>query len=197
VAAGEDYGLTMRIGEFANPTASLRIASTGTIPAGTVFALYGTTHTGSVGALGVWGHTSQETITVDYSNAAFVVAGTTATITLKTLASNRQKLAGIVVDPRTAFAGTAVSTMTCSVGSATSGNEDIYTGGTSLSVMQATESYSTGGMFSGRDLASPDASLAVVLSCTANTNFGNGAATVLTAGKLWVTLFTTSLADGS
>lgn len=133
--------------------------------------------------------------TVLYTDAAFRAASTTASITLTSLLSSRQKLCGLVMDPQTSFAGTGVSTMTCTIGSATGGNSAIYA--PALSVMQNTESYSVGGLFSGRDLATPDADLDVVLTCTANTNFGNGAATVLTAGKLWINVCKTNLPAGT
>ena len=60
--------------------------------------------------------------------------------------------------------------------------------------MQTTGSTSMGGVYSGRDLATPDASLNVVLHCTATgANFGNGSATVLTQGNVAVTVYTVTL----
>ena len=131
-----------------------------------------------------------------FRSAAFQVAGLTATKTLFSLASTRVKLCGATMDPQTAFVDASLSAMTCSLGSATSGNSAIYL--PSLNVMQTTVSTSLGGLFGGKDLATPDTNLAVVLTCTATgANFGTGAATNLTAGKIWITVFTTTLPPGS
>ncbi len=136
------------------------------------------------------------TYTVSYTDNAFKAASTAATETLFSLASSRQKLCGATLDPQTAFASGSISAMTCALGSATGGNSSIYL--SSLNMMQTTGSNSQGGLFSGRDLLSPDSSLAVVLTCTATgANFGNGSATNLSAGKAWVTVYTTTLPAGN
>jgi hypothetical protein len=136
------------------------------------------------------------TYTVAYTDSAFQSSGTTATETLLSLTSSRQKLCGAVNDPQVAFAGSGISTITCSLGSATSGNSGMYL--PSLNMMQTPESVSQGGLFSGRDLATPDSNLAVVLTCTATGgNFGTAGATSLTAGKAWITVYTTTLPAGN
>jgi hypothetical protein len=140
-----------------------------------------------------------KTYTVVYTDNAFKAAATTATKTLVTLPSARVKLCGASEDPRTAYAWTSTDagtpTMACSLGTATSGNAAVYV--PALDVMQTTESASYSGLRNGRDLSTPDTNLAVVLTCTAvGSNFGTGAATYLTAGKLWVTVYTTALPPG-
>jgi hypothetical protein len=136
------------------------------------------------------------TYTVTYTDSAFQGASTTATETLFSLASSRQKLCGAVNDPQVAFAGSGISAMTCSLGSATSGNSGTYL--PSLNMRQTSGSTSQGGLFSGRDLATPDSSLAVVLTCAATgANFGNGSTTNLSAGKAWITVYTTTLSAGN
>ena len=136
------------------------------------------------------------TYTATYTDSAFHVASTTATKTLFSLASSREKLCGAVIDPQVAFAGSGISGMTCSLGSATSGNSAVYL--PSLNMAQTTESVSQGGLFSGRDLAVPDSNLAVVLTCLATGgNFGTGGATHLTTGKAWITVYTTTLPAGN
>lgn len=146
------------------------------------------------------------TYTVQYSDAAFQVAGLKATETLLSLVA-RQKLCSATLDPQTAFAatandaGTSITGVTCSLGTATRNdagvdNEAVYL--PALNVMQTTESVSQGGVFSGRDLATPDSNLAVVVTCTATGgNFGTGSATKLSAGKLWITVGTVTLPAGS
>jgi hypothetical protein len=136
------------------------------------------------------------TYTVTYTDSAFHGASTTATETLFSLDSSRQKLCGAVNDPQVAFAGSGISAMTCSLGSPTSGNSAIYL--PALNMAQTTESVSQGGVFSGRDLSTPDSNLAVVLTCLATGgNFGTGGATNLTAGKAWITVYTTTLPAGN
>jgi hypothetical protein len=135
------------------------------------------------------------TYTLTYTDADFIVASTVASKKLFTLTA-RQKLLGAIIDPQVAFAGTAISAATCSVGSATSGSEEIYV--PALGIMQIAATASEGGLFSGRDLASPDADLDVVATFTATgANFGNGAATVLTAGKVWITVYAVTLPAGT
>jgi hypothetical protein len=145
-------------------------------------------HFSAVAAFGM------ETYTVDYTDAAFLVASTAASKTLVTLASSAVKLLGVSIRPQTAFAGTAITAITGSLGSATGGNEEIFLSVTDL--MQTTSSGSQGGLVSAQDLG--DSNLAVVLHATATgANFGNGAVTNLTAGKLWVTVLTYTLSAGS
>ena len=139
---------------------------------------------------------TSRTYTVSYTDNAFKVASMTATKTLFSLTSNRVKLCGASMDPRTAFADASLSGVVCSLGSATSGNSAIYL--PALNVMQTTRAASQVGLFGGKDLATPDTNLAVVLTCTATgANFGSGSATALTAGKLWITVSTSTLPPGS
>ena len=149
------------------------------------------------------------TYTVDYTDNAFKVAGTTATKTLTTLANARQKLCMLNRDPQVAFtdvplgidggpgSGT-ISAVTCSLGSATTSPDNSAIYAPALSVMQTTESYSSGGLWSGKDLATPDSNLSVVLTCkSTGGNFGSGSATTLTAGKIWITVGKMALPAGS
>jgi hypothetical protein len=122
---------------------------------------------------------------------AFKVASTAASKTVFTLATD-QKLMGLCLTPRTAFAGTGISAISCSVGTATGGNEAIYV--PLLDVMQTTGTKCVGGLYSGSDLATPDTNKAVVVYCTATgASFGNGAATVLTQGAVSVSIITVQL----
>ena len=139
------------------------------------------------------------TYTFSYTDNALKVASMTATKTLLTFTSARVKLCGASMDPQTSFAWTSTDggtpTMTCSLGTPTSGNAAIYL--PALNVMQTTESVSLGGLFNGKDLATPDSSLTVRLTCTSTgSNFGTGSATYLTAGKVWVTIYTSTLPAG-
>ncbi len=146
------------------------------------------------------------TYTVQYSDSAFQAASTLATETLLTLAS-RQKLCSATLDPQTAFAatandaGTSITGVTCSLGTATRNDAGVNNSAVylpALNVEQTTESVSQGGVFSGRDLVTPDSNLAVVVTCTATGgNFGTGSATKLSAGKLWITVGTVTLPAGS
>ena len=137
------------------------------------------------------------TYTVSYTDAAFIVAGTTATKTLFSLTSSRVKLCGASMDPQIAFADAALSAVSCSLGSATTSPDNSAMYLPALNVMQTTESVSYGGLRGGKDLSVPDSSLAVVLTCKATgANFGSGSATALTAGKLWITVYTSTLPPG-
>jgi hypothetical protein len=146
-----------------------------------------------VPSVGVFG-ASPVTYTVPYTDNAFKVAATATSKTLVTL-NARQRLCGVAIDPQTAFAGTGVSAVSCSLGSATAGNEAIYL--TALDAMQTDGGRASGGLYLAKDLAVPDTNREVVIHFTANTNFGDGDATVLTDGKVWVTLYTATLPDGT
>ena len=87
------------------------------------------------------------------------------------------------------------STVSCALGSATPGNSAIYL--PYLNLSQTAETTSQGGLFSGRDLATPDSSQILRLTCTdVGGNFGTGAATNLTAGKVWITICPIALPVG-
>jgi len=134
-------------------------------------------------------------ITITYADNAFKVASTVATKTLFTLASPRVKLCMAVMDPQTTFVGTSITGVSCSIGSDTGGNSAIYL--PALNVTQTDESASQGGIFNGRDMAPPDSSLVVRITCTATGgNFGSGSATNLTSGKLWLNIGTIELSAG-
>ena len=119
--------------------------------------------------------------TVAYSNAAFLEAATAVSVTLVALPTN-VTVEGIRIKHSTAYAGTAVSSATVSLGDGTT-----HTGyANAFNVFQAagaTVQYWDGGAYSmtaaGHNL---------VARFTANTNFGTGEATVLTAGSVdvWV-----------
>jgi hypothetical protein len=119
--------------------------------------------------------------TVAYSNAAFLAAATAVSVTLVALPAN-VAVEGIRIKHSTAFAGTAVSSATVSLGDGTT-----HTGyANAFDVFAAvanTTQYWDGGAYSmtaaGHNL---------VARFTANTNFGDGGATVLTAGSvdIWV-----------
>lgn len=188
------------IGKLAAITTSLTILDEGPVAHfvgdAAVAKLYGVADevSATVPSVGIFGAVPV-TYTVDYTDAAFQVASTAASKTLVTLNAN-EYLCGVSVRPQTAFAGTGISAATCSLGSATEGNEAIYT--TSLDIMQTDGSRSAGGLFSAPALTVPDTNLAVVLHCTATgANFGDGGSTVLTAGKLWITLYVATLPDGT
>jgi len=138
--------------------------------------------------------TVQPPITIDLNDAIFEAASTSAKKTIYTLGS-QEKLLAVNVEAREAFAGSGISTATCSIGSATGGNADIYA--PSLNVMQTAATRSEGGLFSGRDLVSPDSDLDVVVTFAANSAFGTGAGTNLTAGKVWIRLMTINLQAGT
>ncbi len=163
--------------------------------------------------------------TVSYSDSMFQVASATATKTLGTLTSVRQLLCDpTTMDPQVAFTGSTITTgtmtatttttgtatatstatatgtsafgagyPTCSLGSAN--NPTLYL--PALYVGQTAQGVLTGGIFNSHYTAS-DSSLAVVLYCnTGGGNWGTGAATNLTAGKLWITVGTITLPAGS
>lgn len=140
--------------------------------------------------------TGAETLTIDFSDPIFKTAATSVTKTIQSFTSSRTRLVGATVSPQVEFAGTGITALTCSLGSSTSGNADIYT--RAVSAMQVTKDESVGGLFNGRDLVTPDSSLDVVatFSCT-GANFGNGSATNLTSGKIWITLVFITLPSGS
>ena len=124
--------------------------------------------------------------TVDYTNAAFKAASPTAAVTLFQLPGNgsfekmRRKHS-------VAFAGAGVTAVTCTVGDGTTA--DIY--GPAFDVFQAVSN--TAQLWDAGAFSSTAAAHNIVLTCTANVNFGTGAATALTGGSLdttiaWMTL---------
>jgi hypothetical protein len=119
--------------------------------------------------------------TVAYSNAAFLTAATAVSVTLAALPAH-VVVEGIRIKHSVAWAGTAVSSTTVSLGDGTT-----HTGyANAFDILQSvanTTQYWDGGAYSMTDAAHN-----LVARFTANTNFGNGAATVLTAGSvdIWV-----------
>jgi len=134
-------------------------------------------------------YAEQATVTsIPFTDSMFNVSSTSASKTLFSLSSTHDKLRGATAEVQLRFAGTGIGAMTCSLGSDKSGNEAIYL--PALNVFQTAATVSRGGPLSGRDLASPDSSLAVVLHCTSTgASFGNGTATNLTQGNLWITTY--------
>lgn len=138
------------------------------------------------------------TYTVDFADAIFKEATTAVSKTLLTL-DVEGKLRRLCVRSRTPFVGVGINAISCSLGSATPGNEALYLG--PLDVMQTERTRTTGGLYSGRDVVLPDVpdgNLDVVLYFIATgAAFGNGVATVLTAGKIWVTVYSLKLPAGT
>jgi hypothetical protein len=126
--------------------------------------------------------------TTAYTDAGYAAAATSASTTLLTLGA-RQRLCSVDFDPQSSFAGTGITSVTCSLGSATGGNGAVYMPASPVGpTMAAGAKYGFAGLMDPAYLTTPDSSRAVVLTCNANTNFGNGAATVLTAGQVYVTV---------
>jgi hypothetical protein len=133
-------------------------------------------------------------VTISFDHVAFLEAGVSAQILVGSLTA-RQKLMAIVMEPVVAFVGAGLTAVSATVGGGTSGNESIYLD--SLNVMQTDATRSNGGIFSGRDLAVADTNGDIVLTVTGNTAFGNGSETILTAGKLWITMYVSTLPEGA
>lgn len=118
---------------------------------------------------------------VNYSNSAFTQAATSVSITLFSLPVDGV-IEGIRMKHSVPFAGTGITSVSCSLG--TSSDSTAYSA--PFNVTQAvgdTVQYWDGGAYSATAAAHD-----VILTCTANANFGNGTATNLTAGNLdiWV-----------
>ena len=126
------------------------------------------------------------TYTLAYTDSIFTAAASTVTKTLLTLTGTTQVLCDPAETTGTLYAGTGVTAMNCSVGTATAGNAAAYM--PAINVFATSPSYTASASMRPGDLAVPDSSLAVVVSCTANTNFGSGTVTVLTAGSIKITL---------
>jgi len=127
-------------------------------------------------ALGPW-----RNYAFSYTNTAFKVASTTATITIQALGAN-SVMEGVEIDATTVFAGPGITTAICTIGDGTTA--DIYAPAYDLlAAVTDTNLWSDGGAFSPRKSAHN-----AVLTCTANVNWGNGSATVLTQGVLNIDL---------
>lgn len=128
--------------------------------------------------------------TVTFEDAAFIVADTGASASLFTLPA-KGVITGVRIKTSTAFAGTAVSAVTCSVGDAAGDTNDPDAYMVAYDVFAATGD--TNQAWDGGAYSTTAAQQDVELHCTCNVNFGNGSATVLTAGSVdvhveWATL---------
>jgi hypothetical protein len=124
---------------------------------------------------------------VPYTNAAFLAAASSVPVTLFALPA-RGKLIGVNLKHTVAFAGTAVTSTVVSVGD---GNTPYNQYGSQFDIFQAVSNtaFQDSAQFKSTTMAASN----VVAYFTANTNFGNGSATVLTAGSVaasacWVVL---------
>lgn len=125
--------------------------------------------------------------TVPYTNAAFFTAATGVDVTLFALPA-RGKLIGVNIKHSVAFAGTAVSSTTVSVGDGAS-TYDQYASAYDIFQAVGDTVFQDSSQFKSTTMAASN----VKARFTANTNFGTGAATVLTAGSVdvaacWVVL---------
>jgi hypothetical protein len=119
--------------------------------------------------------------TVSYTNAAFIVASTTATITLQALPANAA-IQGIEIDSTTAVTGAGITAVSCSIGDGTTA--DVYAPPYDwFAAVTNTNLWIDGGAF-----VTTKAGHNVVLTCTANVNFGDGANTILATGALNIDL---------
>jgi hypothetical protein len=118
-----------------------------------------------------------ESFSYSYTNAAFRIASTTATITVRALPAN-WAVHGVTLDTTTALAGTGITTVNCTVGDGITPEPFIFEYDAFAAVSDTNIAADLSGVLSSK------AGVNVILTCTANTNWGNGSATVLTAGAL-------------
>jgi hypothetical protein len=151
--------------------------SIGNVGINTISPAYKLDVNGTLGALPGGTVAAWLKYTVPYTDAAFIVASTTATVTLVALPAN-----GAVEKMRrkhsVAFAGTGITSAVCSVGDGTTA--DAY--GPNFDVFQAVSN--TAQLWDSGAYSTTAAGHNIVLTCVANVNWGDGAATVLTAGSL-------------
>lgn len=124
--------------------------------------------------------------TVAYTNDAFKAAATTVTAAVFTLPANGV-IQGVRLKHSVAYAGTAVTSVSCSLGDGTDATAYSPAHDSFIAVSNTAQTYD-GGAYS-----TTAAEQTVTLSCTANVNFGSGAATILTAGSLDVHVFWATL----
>lgn len=117
-------------------------------------------------------------ISIDYGHALFKTAATTVTIPLLTLPV-RGNVNAITIQSVAAFAGTGISAMTLTVGDGTTA--DFYTD--QSYDLRAAPSSTNFQKYDSHKAPSLGSSV-VYAHVTANTNFGTGSATVLTAGQV-------------
>jgi hypothetical protein len=114
---------------------------------------------------------------ITYANAAFLAASVTAAPIVVALPANAS-IDGLRIKTVTPFAGTAVSAVSCTLGDGTTA--DAYAPAYDVfAAASVTNFHIDGGAFS-----TTAATQNVTLTCTCNTAFGSGAATVLTAGSV-------------
>lgn len=124
--------------------------------------------------------------TVAYTASEFEAADTDAAVDLFTLPANGV-IEAIRIKHSVAFAGTAVTSVACSVGDAAGDTADDDAYMPAFNVFQAVGN--TVADFDGGALSTTAASQTVQLHCVANVNFGDGAGTTaLTAGSVDVHL---------
>jgi len=118
--------------------------------------------------------------TIAYTDAIFVAAAIQVSKSVCDLPAGSQIEGKPILYHGTAFAGTGVTTMTFSMGRTGVGNDQDYIPipAYSLLTASATTMFAEGG--TSMDLSAHS----VYVFFNANTNFGNGAATVLTAGSM-------------
>ena len=115
--------------------------------------------------------------TIPYTNDAFKTAATAVSVVVFQLPA-KGAIQGIRLKHSVAFAGTGITSVTCSLGDGTS--HTAYA--PAFDVFQAVSN--TAQAWDGGAYSTTAAAHNVTARCTANVNFGNGAATVLTAGSL-------------
>jgi hypothetical protein len=118
------------------------------------------------------------TYTVTYSNAAFSAAASSVPVTLAALPA-RGKITGVTIKHSTAFAGAGVTSTVVSVGD---GNTPYNQYASQFDVFQAVSAtaFQDSSQFKSTTMAASN----IVAWFTANTNWGSGSATVLTAGSV-------------
>ena len=139
-----------------------------------------TGYTGYTGYSGSAGY-AWTTYTVPYTDDAFKAAATAVSVVLFGLPA-KGVIQGIRLKHSVAFAGTAVTSVTCSLGDGTS--HTAYAGAfdTFQAVSDTAQAWDAGAY------STTAAAHNVTARFIANTNFGSGAATVLTAGSLDVSV---------
>ena len=123
--------------------------------------------------------------TVPYTDSAFEAASTTAAITLVQKPASGV-IEGIVIKHSTAYAGTAVTAVDCTVGD----TSDVDAFLSSFDVFQAVAA--TTFALDGGAYFTTTAAENTQIHCTANVNFGDGGTTALTAGSVdvWIKMAT-------
>ena len=125
-----------------------------------------------IGTVAAW-----KSYTIPYTDAAFKAAATAVSVVLFELPA-KGAIEGIRLKHSVAFAGTGITSVTCSLGDGTS--HTAYA--PAFDVFQAVSN--TAQAWDGGAYSTTAAAHNVTARCTANVNFGNGSATVLTAGSL-------------